>query len=232
MSKIFLFVARSTRMHLSRTSDFALLKRAMDTRFGNGMHPSVPWSGGMKGISDTRLRLVALMAAVMVLAPAVSFATVSNVFYFNVEVADTFSVEELDTHPATISYSADSETNKVVAVISGVSDSSAADFAALKSTPGTATKKTFTVTPEHGVLVGEHDASHTIPYVLSYKKDGSSIYNTISASGTSFHWTPTVSQVGKSNQICVFAVSIEPTALGGAAGDTYSDVICVEMAVE
>ena len=46
----------------------------------------------MKGISDTRLRLVALMAAVMVLAPAVSFAAISNVFYFNVEVAYTFSV--------------------------------------------------------------------------------------------------------------------------------------------
>ncbi|MDD7202453.1 MAG: hypothetical protein SPF89_11320 [Sphaerochaetaceae bacterium] len=186
----------------------------------------------MKGIADTRLRLVTLMATVMVLAPAVSFATVSNVFYFNVDVADTFSIEELETHPATISYSSDSETNKVVAVISGVSDSSAADFAALKTIPGTATKKTFTVTPENGVLVGEHDASHTIPYVLSYKKDGSSIYNTISSGGTSFHWTPTASQVGKSNQICVFAVSIEPTELEGAAGDSYSDVISVEMAVE
>ena len=177
--------------------------------------------------------VVTMLMVVMGISLHSAFGAASIPFYFDVEVADTFSIEELDTHPASISYSAESQTNNVVAVISGVTSSQAAEFAALHATVGSLNRKTFTVEPQHGALVGMHNALNIIPYTLSYKMSGTSSYIDINATGkTSFHWTPSSSQVGKTSQVCVFAVSIEPTHLEGGTTDTYSDSMTVEMVVE
>ncbi len=173
-----------------------------------------------------------LLVFCMVSFAGCCFASITQPFYFDVPASDTFSVVELESTPGHITYTAESGRDHVVALIGEVASNHAGEFAALASTPGSTSRKRFTITPEHGVLVGEHDATIAIPYTVSFRKSGTSSYTHVDNEGTSFHWTPSSFQVGRENQVCVFAVAIEPSSFLGLGADTYSDYLHVEMAVE